>query len=719
MKQVIQSMSSGETKVIDVPAPQPGPGRVLVRTGASLVSPGTERAVAEFAAKSILGKAQARPDLVREVLTKVRRDGPLAALEAVQDRLEDPLPLGYSSAGTVLQLGEGVTDLTVGQRVACGGGGYAVHAEMVSVPRLLVAPVPDSVSLEAAAFATLGAVALHGFRLAEVQIGANVAIIGLGLLGQLALQLARAGGCQPLGIDISQTRVDAARDHGFDAIRREGAETAALDKTSDLGFDAILICADTADSDPVELAGAIARDRATVVAVGAVGMDIPRRSYYGKELNFKVSRSYGPGRHDPTYEEKAIDYPAGYVRWTEGRNLTAFVELLAEGKFDPLSLVTHRFVIDQAEDAYQLIRGEQRESALGVMLEYPRAEVGAHKEALRLVRHKGEPGALRVGVIGAGNYARRTFLPNAQRISGVQWVGLVSERGLSSAQLGRKFGFEHASSDIEELLGDESIRAIVVLTPHDQHAAAILAALEAGKHVFCEKPLAITPQELAQLREAISSSEEIVSIGFNRRYAPLLGQMRAHFGEVSGPKVIHYRVNAGELPPGHWLNDPEVGGGRIIGEVCHFIDAMVFLSGGLPKSVYAQPLPNSEANDNVLLNLGFSDGSIGTVVYTAAGDRSQAKERIEVFAGGKSAVLEDFRRLETYGKGRRQLRRSWLRQDKGHRGLWQAFVNSVQRGDPPPISYEELFYVSAATFAAISSLQTSQPQAVVIPERQG
>jgi predicted dehydrogenase len=719
MKQIIQSMSSGETKLIEVPAPGPSPGSVLVRTAASLVSPGTERAVAEFAAKGMIGKAQARPDLVHEVWTKLRREGPLATLEAVQNRLRDPLPLGYSSAGTVEKLGESVTDLAVGQRVACGGGGYAVHAEIVSVPRLLVAPVPDSVSDEAAAFATLGAVALHGFRLAEVEIGERVAVIGLGLLGQLALRLIDAAGCRPFGIDISRDRVDFAREAGYSACERVEADTASGDWTAGFGFDAILICAESEDSDPVELAGAIARDRASVVAVGAVGMEIPRRLYYEKELTFKVSRSYGPGRYDPGYEEKGIDYPAGYVRWTEGRNLEAFLGLVAEGRVDPQPLITHRFPIEQAETAYELIRGPKSRSALGIILEYPEREGFVRELRLAPARHDVKRGSVRVGVLGSGNYARSTFLPRTRGVAGVDWVGLASARGLSSAQAARRFGFEYATSDGQALVDDESIDAIAVLTRHHLHAANVEAALGAGKHVFCEKPLALNHEELARIRVAMATAQRLLAVGFNRRFAPMLIAMRDHFGDAVGPLTMIYRVNAGRLPAGHWLNDPKVGGGRIVGEVCHFIDAMAYLSGSLPVSVFAQGVHASEANDNVNLTLSFSDGSVGSILYTAEGDRSQPKERFEAFGGGKSSVLDDFRRLDTYRGGRRRGQRSWLRQDKGHRALWRAFIESIRQGGPPPTSYEEIFYVTSATFAAIDSLQSGRPEAVLIPESQG
>ena len=708
MKQIVQDIQSGQTKVIEVPVPAASAGMVLVRTSASLVSPGTERTLVSFADSSLLGKARQRPDLVRQVLDKVRREGLLTTIQAVRSRLEQPLPLGYSSAGTVVEIGEGINHVRPGDQVACGGGGYAVHAEFALVPQNLVAPVPDGVSMSAAAFATLGSVALHGFRLAEVGVGERVAVIGLGVLGQLSLGIARAAGCHVLGIDLSDWRVAQAVQRGLPAVLREQALEAAASASRGQGFDAVLICADTKDSDPVELAGELARDRATVVAVGAVGMDLPRRPYYDKELSFIVSRSYGPGRYDPNYEEGGVDYPIGYVRWPEGRNMQAMLDLMAAGDLDPVELITHRYSIEQGPEAYQLITGDQGERALGVLLEYPET---ASTEAITRRIQVGDyhsSAEVRLGVIGAGNFASNVLLPKLKNRADLDLVGLASARGLSSAEAAERFGFQFAASDLSELLQGDEINTLAVLTRHNLHAEQSIAGLEADRHVFCEKPLALSWQDLERIRQSLEASSGMLTVGFNRRYAPLMQSMKAFFDGDDQPKIVHYRINAGALPVDHWLLDPAVGGGRLIGEGCHFIDAVCFLVGSAPERVYARSLGAASGGDFVL-TMDFADGSVGSIVYTSLGDRAQGKERVEMFGGGKSAVLDDFRRLETYSGGRSRSRRSLLSQDKGHEAIWTSFINSIQQGGPPPIGYEQLIEVTAATLAANDSLQRGQP----------
>ncbi|MGA9531617.1 MAG: bi-domain-containing oxidoreductase [Anaerolineales bacterium] len=709
----MQDIRNGNIEVMDVPAPTVVDGAVLIRTAASVVSAGTERTLAAFAGKTLAGKAAERPDLVRQVIDKVRREGLLTTIEAVQNRLDQPMPLGYSSAGVIVEVGAGVTDLQPGERVACAGGGHAVHAEYASVPRNLVSPVPAAVSDEAAAFATLGSIALHGFRLADVGVGGRVAVIGLGLLGQLAQRIVRAAGCQAFGVDVSPWRVDFAREHGFEAAIRQDAELAARGVSHGLGFDAVLICADTQDSDPVILAGELARDRGTVVAIGAVGMDIPRRTYYEKELSLRVSRSYGPGRYDPTYEESGVDYPPGYVRWTEGRNLAAFLAMVAEGRLNPSEMITHRFAVAQAAQAYDLIQGPEREQALGIILEYP--EAGDAVPAGRIETGKrAAAGDIRLGVIGAGNFASNVLFPKLRGLPRLSLVGLASARGLSSADAARRFGFSYAASDADQLLADESINSIAVLTRHDLHAGQVTAALAAGKHVFCEKPLAITSDELERVRQAAMAADTLLTVGFNRRYAPLLRSMRGLFEPIQEPLVMHYRVNAGPLPADHWLLDPSIGGGRIIGEACHFIDALTYLCGSIPTQVTAQGVSGDQAHQNVALTLQFADGSLGTINYVAGGDPSLGKERVEVFGGGRSAVMDDFRRLSTWAGGRRRVQRAWLRQDKGHRELWAAFVEAAADGGSAPIPYEQLFAVTAATFAAVQSLRSGGTEPVAL-----
>jgi threonine dehydrogenase-like Zn-dependent dehydrogenase len=511
MKQLLQNLRDGKTIVAEAPVPTPRPGTALVRTAASLVSAGTERTLVEFAEKSLVGKAQSRPDLVRQVLDKARREGLLTTIEAAFNKLDQPMPLGYSSAGTIAAVGPGLEGFQVGDRVACAGGGYAVHAEYAIVPGNLLAKLPPQVDFEAAAFTTLGAIALHGFRLAQPQLGERVAIIGLGLLGLLTVGIARAAGCQVFGVDLDPQRVALAESQGAKAVIRSEAETAGAAFSHGRGFDAVLVCADARSNDPIELAGALARDRGRVVAVGAFGLDIPRKAYFEKEIHFQVSRSYGPGRYDPAYEEGGQDYPIGYVRWTEGRNLEAIVDLLASGALDVAPLISHRFAIEDAPQAYDLITGKTREPFLGVLLTYPQSPEGDVPAATRIEltdsgkARQAVEGEVRVGVLGAGNYAMAMFLPAMQKVGGATLATIASAQGLSAAHAGRKFGFQAVASDEREVLEDADIQAVVLLTRHQQHARQTCAALAQGKHVYCEKPLAITPDQLAEVATAMDA----------------------------------------------------------------------------------------------------------------------------------------------------------------------------------------------------------------------
>jgi predicted dehydrogenase len=702
MKQAVQDLRGGGTRVVEVPIPTAGRGQVVVRTACSLLSSGTERMVAEFAGKSLVGKARSRPDLVRQTLDKARREGVVAAFEAVRSRLSEPMALGYASAGTVVEVGEGVEALRPGDRVACAGGGYAVHAEYVVVPRRLTARLPDGVGFEAGAFATLGAIALHGFRLAEVRLGERVGVIGLGLIGLLAVAIARSAGAEVFGVDLDPKRVELARGFGANGLARDGAEAAVASATGGGGVDAVLICADTPSDDPVELAAEIARDRARVVAIGAVGMTLPRKAYYAKELTFIVSRSYGPGRYDPEYEEGGRDYPAGYVRWTEGRNLQVFVDLVAQGRIDVAPLITDRVPLERASQAYERIRSGAEAGALAVLLEHApaEAEVGAAR-TIALGPPAPRPGPVRLGVLGAGRFAQDVVLPILRRRRGVARVGVASARGLSAAEAARRFGFAYATSDAARLIDDPQANTIAVLTRHHLHAAQTAAALRAGKHVWCEKPLAIEREGLEDVRRALGGSTTLLTVGFNRRFAPLTEPLREFLGDVPGPLTMVYRVNAGQLPPNHWLLDPTQGGGRLLGEVCHFIDYLTMLNGSPPRRLAAR----GSGGDDLLLTLEFPGGSLGTIVYAVHGDRSFGKERLEVFAPGKVAVLDDFRALELVSGGRRRVLRRRGRLDKGHAAHWEAFVCAIEAGGAPPIPLPDLLAVTEATLAAAESLR--------------
>lgn len=719
--------------MVEVPTPLAQPGMALVRTAASLVSAGTERMLVDFASKSLLGKARSRPDLARQVFDKARREGVLTTVEAAFNRLEEPMPLGYSSAGTIAGIGEGIRGFKVGQRVACGGGGYAVHAEYALVPQNLLAALPDNVDIESAAFTTLGAIALHGFRLAEASVGEQVTVIGLGLLGLLTVALANAAGCKVLGTDLDPNRVQLAKEMGAEvAVTRDKAEAAAQSISRGRGSDVILICADTRSSDPVELAGTIARDKANVVATGAVGLEIPRKVYFEKELSFINSRSYGPGRYDPSYEEDGQDYPIGYVRWTEGRNLESFIDLLASERIDVHPLITHRFPIEQAPKAYDLIAGDRDQPFLGILLTYGSKEPEEGEVSLPAddqttigqiqseQQTEAGSGEIKLGLLGAGNFASAIMLPALSKVNGIELTGVASASGLSAQNAASRFNFRYATSDGNKILEDPAINTVAILTRHHLHAQLVIAALKAGKHVFCEKPLAITSEDIEEvfgILNKISGHSQVLMVGFNRRFAPFSQQLKAFLGDRQEPLMANYRVNAGYLPASHWLHDLSQGGGRIIGEGCHFIDFLTFLVGEAPKSVAALALPDEGhyQEDNVHLSFTFPDGSIGTVDYLANGDKAFPKERLEVFTAGQVGVLDDFRTLELVQNGKRQYHRARLRQDKGHRAEWQTFTDAVIHGGPPPIPYDQLYGVSMAAICALEALRTGN--SVSIPSR--
>lgn len=694
MKQVLQSYRTGELSVAEVPAPGLEPGCLLVLTAASLVSVGTDRGTLELSQKSLLGKARERPDLVRKVMDRLARDGLVATGKAVFSKLDQPIPLGYSCAGEVVAVGHGVEGFAIGDRVACAGARIANHAELNLVPVNLCARIPAAVSDEAAAFVTLGAVALHGLRQARPTLGETFAVIGLGLLGQLAVQLLKANGCAVLAVDLDPARVELARTLGADVavLRDAQVAEAARALTAGRGVDGALICAATPSSDPVVLAGELCRDRGRVVAVGAVGMEVPRRPWFDKELTLLQSRSYGPGRYDPAYEERGHDYPLGYVRWTEGRNLDAFLALCAAGRLKTEPLVTHRFPIERAQEAYEAVA---REQPLALVLTYPR---GARpSRTVQLSPRAAEGGEVRVAVLGAGAFASGTLLP---LLGAARRVGIASARGASARHLAARFHFERATTDADALLQDPGVDAVFILTRHSQHAAQARAALAAGKHVWVEKPPALSEAELAPLLEAARASGRVLMTGYNRRFAPLAVELRQHFAGRRAPLLLQVRVNAGPLPAEHWLRDPREGG-RLLGEAGHFVDLCAFLCGALPRSVYALG-----RGDDVSLSLRFDDGSVATIAYAASSDASAGKERVEVLGDGAWGLLDDFRRLELRRGGRRTASRARL-QDKGHRPAVAAFFAAVRASAPPPL--EELAAVSRATFAALESLRSGEP----------
>jgi predicted dehydrogenase/threonine dehydrogenase-like Zn-dependent dehydrogenase len=707
MKQLLQHIKNGQTIVEEIPVPTPREGQALVKVSASLVSAGTERMVVEFAEKSYLGKARSRPDLVKQTLDKAKREGVMPTVQAVFNRLDQPMALGYSSAGIIVALGKNMQGFKVGQRVACAGGGYASHAEYNVVPRNLLTPLPKNVDFESAAFTTLGAIALHGFRLAEPQLGENVAVIGLGLLGLLTIQMAAAAGCNVLGIDLDPKRIKLATALGLEAVTRPQAESASQAFTANRGFDSIIICADTPSNDPVELAGVIARDRAKVVATGAVGLNIPRKIYYEKEIALINSRSYGPGRYDSNYEENGNDYPIGYIRWTEGRNFQSVVDLMSSRKLKVESLITHRFPIEEGEKAYEVITGKKKEAFLGVLLTYgEKEEVKSKKVEFPSIVH-GQSSIVKLGVLGAGLYANATLLPVIKNNKDFELVGIASSGGLHAQHSGKKFGFQYATSSEDEIINDPKINTVAILTRHDSHAELVVKALKAGKHVFVEKPLAINSAQLLAISKQLKvNSQSLLTVGFNRRFSPLAQSLYAQLNTRNEPFHAHYRINAGYLPLNHWTQDPNLGGGRIIGEACHFIDLISFLVGAFPVSVVAHALPNAGKyrEDNVSMTFTFPDGSIGVVDYLANGDKSHPKERLEVFCEGMIAVLDDYVSLTTIKGGKKSVQSG--AQDKGWKAEMAAFAKSIQGGGEAPIPYDQLIGVTKATFAAVESIRT-------------
>jgi polar amino acid transport system substrate-binding protein len=712
MKQVIQDLGTHELKVTDVPPPIAQRGRVIVRAAASLISAGTERMTVEMGNRSLLGKARERPDLVRQVIQKAQREGVLNTVTAVRAKLNSQVALGYSASGTVIDVGEDVTEFRVGDRVVCAGAGYASHAEVLSVPKNLCVRLPDTVDFDSGAFGTLGAIALQGLRLASPTLGEACVVIGLGLLGQISVQLLKANGCRVFGVDLDTQKIELARKWGADdGCTPDGdVEKKILEWSRGRGADVVLITAATPSNQPVELAGQISRHKGRVVAVGLVGLEIPRELYYRKELSLNISMSYGPGRYDPEYEERGHDYPFAYVRWTEGRNLEAFVDLIAAGRIAVEPLVSHRFPIGDAARAYQLITGEVKEPHLGILLSYDQAHQLETRIALPSASVKVKPsaGTVNVGMIGAGSYAKKFLLPNF-KAAGAQFQAIATASGISARDVGEKYGFRLCVSSAEDVIADAETNLIVIATRHNSHAGFARKALEQDKNVFVEKPLALNVEELEELVEIASKSAGRLMVGFNRRFSPSARAAKDFFKDNNAPLSINYRINAGRIPKDHWIQDPNEGGGRIIGEVCHFVDLMQFLTNSVTTRVYAEAVASNNHQvvdqDSVFITLRFADGSNGSIAYLAEGDTTLEKERVEVFGGGKSFVLDDFRGATLYANGKsKRLRMSG--QDKGQNEEVREVYRMVLEGGPSPIALEDLVASARATFAIKESLRT-------------
>jgi len=713
MKQVLQNRKTGRPFVGEVPVPALQRGRVLVRTVASLISAGTERMAVEAVSKGLVNEARQRPDLVKAVVAKVKSEGLLNTFASVRNKMEASTTLGYSAAGIVVEVGEDVSEFQVGDRVACAGVGFASHAEVLSVPKNLCVHLPESVSFDCGAFGTLGAIALQGVRLAEPTLGESIVVIGLGLVGQLTVQLLKANGCRVFGLDLDPERVQLAIGLGADeaTVSNDESERMIDSWTRGRGADAVLITAATDSNQPVEFAAKVSRLKGRVVIVGMTGLDIPRQPFFSRELKLTISMSYGPGRYDLDYEERGHDYPLAYVRWTEKRNIEAFVELIGSGKLNVERLITHRFPIEDAERAYQLISGNVGESYLGVILNYDPERQVTRRVVLNQTPKSRSDKAITLGVIGAGGYVPAMLLPHF-KTAGVNFRSIATASGVSAHDVGKRFGFEFAVSSAEEVLEDNDINLVVVGTRHDLHAELATKALQLNKHVFVEKPLALTDAQLDSVVNAAATSSGHLMVGFNRRFSPLARQAKELFADREVPLSIIYRVNAGRIPTDHWTQNAKEGGGRIVGEVCHFVDLMTFLTDAKPVSVFAESVSARSSGfidcDSVFITLKFSDGSNGTIAYLAEGDKALAKERVEIFGAGKVFVLDDFRSGKTY-KDNRESVVTLKAQDKGQADQVRAVCSSILSNAPAPISLDDLITTTRTTFRILDSLREATP----------
>jgi predicted dehydrogenase/threonine dehydrogenase-like Zn-dependent dehydrogenase len=695
VKQILQSLKTGATEIENIPVPSAKRGQLLIKTSHSLVSAGTERMLVEFGKAGWIEKARQQPEKVRMVLDKVKTDGLQPTIQAVFNKLDQPLPLGYCNVGRVAVVGAGVVGFEAGDRVISNGK----HAEVVSVPTNLSAKVPDTVSDEEAAFTVLGAIALQGIRLVQPTLGETVVVTGLGLIGLVTVQLLRAHGCRVLGLDFDRDKLDLARQFGAEVVDLAAGQDpvkAAEIYSRGRGVDAVIVTAATKSSEPMHQAALMCRKRGRIVLVGVAGLELSRDDFFKKELTFQVSASYGPGRYDPNYEEKGQDYPVGFVRWTEQRNFEAVLDMMADGRLDVKPLISHRFAIDEAEKAYDLVGGAG--PSMGILLSYPGLEITPSMRTVNLGLSPSAPlevknGKATVSFVGSGNYATAVLIP-AFKEAGAHLRCVASSAGVSGVHAGRKYGFDETTTDTNRLFTDAATRAVVITTQHDSHARFVLQALEGGKHVFVEKPLCLTLAELNDIESAqlATGGRYMVMVGFNRRYAPQVQKMKQLLGGVTGPKAFIMTVNAGAIPADHWTQDPEAGGGRIIGEACHFIDLLRFLAAS-PIIGWQFMSMDAPTRDTVSIQLSFSDGSVGTVHYFANGSKAFPKERLEVFAAGRVLQLDNYRRLTGFGWPGFTKMNLW-RQDKGQKACAVAFVQAVAKGTSAPIPFDQVVEVS-------------------------
>jgi predicted dehydrogenase/NADPH:quinone reductase-like Zn-dependent oxidoreductase len=722
VKQVVQNLRNGEVTVIDVPPPRLGSGGALVATKASVISAGTERQKIELGKKGLLGKARARPELAQKVIESVRREGLRETYSTVMLRLDEPSPLGYSACGQVLSVASDCAGVQAGDLVACAGQDFASHAEVNFIPKHLLAKVPDNVAPAEAAFATIGAIAMQGIRQADVRLGDRVVVLGLGLVGLLAVQLARAAGGRVLGLDLDLFVCRLAEELGAEqgALTSDPVEALTETFTAGMGVDSVIVTASTPSNEPIELAGRLCRDRGRVVVLGLVGTAFPRELYYLKELEVRLSRAYGPGSYDPAYELHGHDYPVGHVRWTEQRHLEEFLRLVGAGTVNVDALTTHRFPLERAPEAYAVVSGEVHTGRrpVGVVLEYSNGGSSLKDGRTVVVTPRRHPASdrVRVAVIGAGNFATRVLLPVLRDDERVELTGVATASGLRAQQAASRFDFAYATSEAEELIEDPDTDAMIIATRHDSHATLAAAALRSGKAVFCEKPLAVSWEQLEDVAAAYAETRAPLLVGFNRRFSPLTQAAIAALPN-SVPRSVVCRVNAGPVPALHWTHDAVLGGGRIIGEFCHFLDLACYLAGGRPTRVTAEALGSGAPpalNDSVVAQVAFENGSIASLQYLANGDTRASRERVEIFSGGVVALIDDFRRLELVRAGRKRGRRRG-RIERGHREELAAFVDLATGSETDVSTPSDAFWSSALTLQVIASLTRGGPVPVKLP----
>jgi polar amino acid transport system substrate-binding protein len=718
MQQLTQKLKSGQMRIIDAPIPALQKGYVLVRNYYSLISSGTEASTVKAARKGYIGKAIERPQQVKQVIDTLKTRGPVQTYRTVMNKLDAFSPLGYSCSGEVIDVSPDTKDFRVGDLVACSGL-TASHSEVVSVPVNLCAKLKPDADLKQAAFNTLGAIALQGVRQADLKIGESCAVIGLGLLGQLTTLLLQASGIRVIGIDIDPAMVELARKSGAElTLQRDdaGIENKITNFTEGLGSDAVIIAAASNSLDPINFAGVISRKKGTIVIVGTVPTGFDREPhFYKKELQVKMSCSYGPGRYDPDYEVKGVDYPIAYVRWTEKRNMQAFQELIYSKKIDVSYLTTHTFKLEEVPAAYDMMLSKS-EPFIGILIEHNRAkkiDIENRRIDLKLSAMSYEPSAVNIGFIGAGSYAQSHLLPNIPKNSDVLLKGVMTRSGTSSRSVAERFGFDFCTTNEKDITENDDINLVFIATRHDSHSNYVIEALKAEKHVFVEKPLCLTIQQLDEIADLLGQSSKLKAqsrlvVGYNRRFSPLIQNIKKEFGE--GPMAMTYRVNAGAIPKDSWIQDPELGGGRIIGEVCHFVDTLTFLSGSLPVSVYANAIadPNN-LHDTLNVTMKYQNGSIGTISYLANGDISLPKERIEVFSHGTAVIVDDFKELTIYSKGKKK-KKKLISQDKGQKHVVKQFIEAIIEGNglAELMSFGEIYNTSLVTFKIIESIRTGE-----------